>query len=130
MTAKRFKKSENGQVAVEYALTLLFLFFFLIVFFEIVYIVITHERVSLSNFAFSRLYSVHRTAEANTALKTVDPRVNVTVAGASSQTVSITCKKDIRIPINLYNIFQKSGVSYRVVKQREAFMEPHLGGDN
>ncbi len=114
----------------EFAFALLFLFLFIGIFFEFVGIFLTHERVSYANFAFSRLYSVHRVSEANSALNTIDSSVSVTISEASSQSASITCSKFIHLPVNLYNFSRRGGLDYKVTKEWHTFMEPQLGGDN
>ena len=130
MTPKCLKRNEKGAAAVEFAFTLLFLFLFLGLFFELVAIILSHERVSFAGFSFSRLYSVHRVSEAYDALNTIDPEASVKVTRGSFKKGTVTCKKHIFLPVNLYHFTQKGGIYFHVAKSWNVFMEPHPDGDN
>ena len=111
---------------VEFAITLVFLFFFFIAFVQIVEIFIAHERLSFSTFVVSRTYSVNCGSRKPTerAKRAIEPRAVIRWERP------ITLDKEIDLPIDFENIFAKGGAKFTISKFVKAFTEQIRSGDN
>lgn len=119
-------KSDRGAVVVEFAITLLFLFFFFIAFIQIIEIFIGHERLSFTSFVVSRTYSV----------SAGDRKLAESVKNSMESTavirweLPVTLDKEIDVPINFENIFIKGGAKFTVSNFVKTFVESEKLGDN
>lgn len=116
----------RGAVVVEFAITLLFLFFFFVVFVQIVGIFIAHERLSFTSFVVSRTYSVNAgdRKPAEKVKKAMEPGAVIRWERP------VTLDKEIDLPIDFENIFAKGGAKFTVSNFVEAFIEHERSGDN
>jgi len=129
-------RNERGAAAVEFALTLLYLFLFFIAFAQIVEIFVAHERLSFASFVTSRIYSVHGRAKASKAANSIDPGISVSIeedgnyGSQAIRSATITVKKSIDVPLDFTNIFSKGGARFAISKRVRTFRELDPGGDN
>lgn len=133
-------RGERGAAVVEFAVTLLFLFFFFIAFMQIVQIFVGHERLSLATFVASRVYSVHGTKQARNAAYSIESGTTIirieedpNPDAYNSDTIKsrvVTLEKGIDVPIDFRNILSKGGTKFVISNTVKSFFEDDPGGDN
>jgi len=119
---KQWAKKEEGAMVVEFAISLLFLFFFLSAFFTMVMIFLGHERLHYASYVGAR---------ANAVGGRVVPAVNavhgkrVQVSGAV-----VYVSERLLLPFDFANIYHRGDTLYVVKAKSEVPLEPGDSGDN
>jgi hypothetical protein len=132
----KFLVGDMGAVVVEFAITLVFLFFFFIAFIQILSIFMAHERLSFACFVASRVYSVQGRTQAINTANTIETGLSIKIkedGGYESKVIksrTITLEKKIDVPIDFRNIFSKTGTKFAISKGVKTFREVDPGGDN
>ena len=115
-------EGENGSSSVELAFSLVFLFIFLMVFFQMVGIFIAHERTSYSAYVGARVNSVHGNV-ARSVLATKSRHFY-----AVGEMVTVYEYK--QLPMNMSEIFRHGGERLRVSTNFTIPIEGGTSGDN
>ncbi len=115
-------QNSKGSIVVEFAVTLLFLFFFLIAFFQMTMIFLAHERVS---------YAAYTGARVNSVRGNVGSAVHLVRGKRFSNGADwVKVEERLRVPMDFRNIYKRRN-NYFTVKQRfEIPREERDTGDN
>jgi len=123
-------KGERGAVMVEFALAMLFVFFFFLSFMEFIGIFLAHEQLSFAAFAASQKFAVGKESEAKASAYniagTYPSRVfkNRNTTG-TLQGITLCFQKELLdLPIDLTNIYAPSGSgSFTISTQIDVYAE-------
>lgn len=119
--AKKLKEDEGG-IVVEFAIALLFLFFFLLCFFQIAMILLAHERIT---------YAAYTGARANAVKGNVGRAVRMVKGKTFSVSGStVTVKETLKVPIDFRNIYRKTESTFDIESKFTIPREPNDSGDN
>ncbi len=115
-------KDNEGAVVVEFAFSLIFLFFFLICFFQIAMIFLAHERITYAAYTGARANSVG--GNVGRAVRMVKGK-KYFLSGSS-----VTVEETLKVPIDFRNIFLKTEATFDIKSKFTIPREPRDSGDN